>query len=254
MIFESLEIDNREVLRYDYINHTGFVSIPGTETLNLNAPESSISRVKFVRSNAILAKSAEATAFASFVNFVDNMLLFYSLETNRYQGFKTGRDSVSGAIIKAGKTKEFEAFLNANNVNLKLTEKEIDGELTLMACYGNAEASFYRVASRGTKSLALFFYWYIVMEKASLVFIDEFDAFYHFELSENIVKMLNKFENVQIILTTHNTDLLSNDLLRPDCFFWLHDEKISSLADLTEKEIRKAHNLQKMFKAGAFNV
>ena len=123
-----------------------------------------------------------------------------------------------------------------------------------MACYGNAEASFYRVASRGTKSLALFFYWYIVMEKASLVFIDEFDAFYHFELSENIVKMLNKFENVQIILTTHNTDLLSNDLLRPDCFFWLHDEKISSLADLTEKEIRKAHNLQKMFKAGAFNV
>lgn len=254
LVFESLEIDNREVLRYDYINHTGFVSIPGTETLNLNAPESSISRVKFVRSNAILAKSTEGAAFLSLMNFVDNMLLFYSLETNRYQGFKTGRDSVSGAIIKAGKTKEFEIFLNENNVNLKLAEKEIDGELTLMACYGDAEASFYRVASRGTKSLALFFYWYIVMEQASFVFIDEFDAFYHFELSENIVKMLNKFENVQVILTTHNTDLLSNDLLRPDCFFWLRDEKISSLADLTEKEIRKAHNLQKMFKAGAFNV
>ena len=210
--------------------------------------------MKFVRSNAILAKGTDTAAFIDFVNFVDNMLLFYSLETNRYQGFKTGRESIGGSIIKAGKTKEFEAFLNENNVDLKLSEKEIDGELMLMACYGNAEASFYRVASRGTKSLALFFYWYIVMEQASFVFIDEFDAFYHFELSENIVKRLNKFEKVQILLTTHNTDLLSNDLLRPDCFFWLHDERISSLADLTEKELRKAHNLQKMFKAGAFNV
>ena len=254
LVFESLEINGQEMLRYDHLNHSGFVSLPGTETLNLNAPESSISRVKFVRSNAILAKGTDTAAFIDFVNFVDNMLLFYSLETNRYQGFKTGRESIGGSIIKAGKTKEFEAFLNENNVDLKLSEKEIDGELMLMACYGNAEASFYRVASRGTKSLALFFYWYIVMEQASFVFIDEFDAFYHFELSENIVKRLNKFEKVQILLTTHNTDLLSNDLLRPDCFFWLHDERISSLADLTEKELRKAHNLQKMFKAGAFNV
>ena len=67
-------------------------------------------------------------------------------------------------------------------------------------------------------------------------------------------KCFSKRVEFQVILTTHNTDLLSNDLLRPDCFFWLRDEKISSLADLTEKEIRKAHNLQKMFKAGAFNV
>ena len=253
LVFESLEINGQEVLRYDHIEHSGFVSLPGSETLNLNAPESSISRVKFVRSNAILRRSVEVSAFMDFVSFIDNMLLFYSLETNRYQGFKTGKDSVGGAIIKAGKTSEFEAFLNENNVNIRLSEKEVDGELSLMARYGNAEVSFYRVASRGTKSLALFFYWYIVMEQASLVFIDEFDAFYHFELAENIVKKLTKFENVQILLTTHNTDLLTNDLLRPDCYYWIDDGKISALADLTEKEIRRAHNLQKMFKAGAFN-
>ena len=34
--------------------------------------------------------------------------------------------------------------------------------------------------------MALFYYWYIRMEKASFVFIDEFDAFYHFELSESV--------------------------------------------------------------------
>ena len=58
---------------------------------------------------------------------------------------------------------------------------------------------------------------------------------------------------LQIFTTTHNTDLMSNDLLRPDCYFLLKDNKIKAISDLTEKELRQAHNLQKMYKAGAFN-
>lgn len=92
------------------------------------------------------------------------------------------------------------------------------------------------------------------MENASLVYIDEFDAFYHFELSKEVQKLLNKLKRVQIFTTTHNTDLMSNDLLRPDCYFLLSDNKITALSKLTDKEIRKAHNLQKMYKAGAFNA
>ena len=33
----------------------------------------------------------------------------------------------------------------------------------------------------------------------------------------------------------------------------LKDNKIKAISDLTEKELRQAHNLQKMYKAGAFN-
>ena len=91
------------------------------------------------------------------------------------------------------------------------------------------------------------------MEQASFVFIDEFDAFYHFEFSESVQKRLGKISGVQIFTTTHNTDLMSNDLLRPDCYFLLKDNKIKAISDLTEKELRQAHNLQKMYKAGAFN-
>lgn len=91
------------------------------------------------------------------------------------------------------------------------------------------------------------------MKEASLVFIDEFDAFYHFELSENVEKRLRKISNVQIFTTTHNTDLMNNDLLRPDCYFILKDNKIKAISELTEKELRQAHNLQRMYKAGAFN-
>lgn len=91
------------------------------------------------------------------------------------------------------------------------------------------------------------------MREASFVYIDEFDAFYHFELAKNIIKRLYEIEHVQIFTTTHNTDLMSNDLLRPDCYFILENNKITSLAGATDKELRKAHNLQKMYKAGAFD-
>ena len=58
---------------------------------------------------------------------------------------------------------------------------------------------------------------------------------------------------VQVFTTTHNTDLMSNDLLRPDCYFLLENNSINAISELTEKELRQAHNLQKMYKAGAFN-
>ena len=115
------------------------------------------------------------------------------------------------------------------------------------------DADFFKIASTGTRSLALFYYWYIRMEKASFVFIDEFDAFYHYELSESVQKRLRRITDVQVFTTTHNTDLMSNDLLRPDCYFILKDNKIKAISELTEKELRLAHNLQKMYKAGAFN-
>ena len=58
---------------------------------------------------------------------------------------------------------------------------------------------------------------------------------------------------MQIFTTTHNTDLMSNGLLRPDGYFLLENNSIKAIADLTDKELRQAHNLQKMYKAGAFN-
>ena len=46
---------------------------------------------------------------------------------------------------------------------------------------------------------------------------------------------------------------MTNDILRPDGYFLLGNNSINAIADLTDKELRQAHNLQKMYKAGAFN-
>ena len=113
--------------------------------------------------------------------------------------------------------------------------------------------SFFGIASSGTKALALFYFWICRLEeeKVKFLFIDEFDAFYHYELSKEIVEIL-KTQNVQVILTTHNTSIMTNDLMRPDCYFVIHDQQIDSLPHLTEKELRFAHNLEKLYRANAF--
>lgn len=254
LLEESLSIDGKEVIYYDSAKREGFTLLEGSDTLNASIKgESPISRVKYVNSNSILADNTENQVFKKFIDFVDRMLLFYSLDSRGYEGFMSGSEGIAEGIVNSGKVKDFQEFLKENDIVYDLYACEVDGKKAIYCHFDNQDANFFTIASTGTRSLALFYYWYIKMEKASFVFIDEFDAFYHFELSEGIEKRLREIAGVQIFTTTHNTDLMSNDLLRPDCYFILKDNNIKAIPELTEKELRQAHNLQKMYKAGAFN-
>ena len=123
-----------------------------------------------------------------------------------------------------------------------------------MAVFGeDKDVPFTSVASTGTKALYLLYVWSVsAFKKISLLFIDEFDAFFHYASAESVVKMLNKHSNFQTILTTHNTYLMQNRLTRPDCCYLMSKNKINNLYDATDKEIREAHNLEKMYINGAF--
>ena len=112
---------------------------------------------------------------------------------------------------------------------------------------------FDEIASTGTRSLQLLYYWLQKMSTASFVFIDEFDAFYHYKLSFEVCKRLFNL-NCQVFTSSHNTYLMTNDLLRPDCNFILQNNIIRPLQACTEKELRFGHNIEKIYKAGAFHV
>lgn len=112
---------------------------------------------------------------------------------------------------------------------------------------------FQNVASTGTDSLELLYYWYTKLNKVSLVFIDEFDAFYHFELASEICKVLFNLD-CQVILTTHNTSLMTNDLLRPDCYYLIDGTQMKPIADCTQKELRLGHNLEKIYRGEGFRL
>ncbi len=56
-----------------------------------------------------------------------------------------------------------------------------------------------------------------------------------------------------MIFTTHNTSLMSNRLLRPDCLFILSEKgNLTALCDATNRELREGHNLRKMYISGEF--
>jgi AAA15 family ATPase/GTPase len=118
---------------------------------------------------------------------------------------------------------------------------------------GDGVTTFESIISLGTRTLWLYYCWEIYFDRVKFLFIDEFDATYHFELASKIVTRLNGRRNFQSIVTSHNTYLMSNRLTRPDCTFILSSEGgIRSLAVCTDKELREAHNMEKMYREGVF--
>lgn len=263
IIKEAFFIDGVEIVsRYGDSFHT---NLEGSATLNSNKLNSKISVMRFIKANAVLADNPTNNVVWSFFSFIDRMLMFSNLRQNYYQGFIVGNPAVDVEIIKKGKLAELETFLNSADVECSLKNLEINGQQKMFFYFGdNHYIDFWDNASTGTQSLVFFFYWYMQMQAdpslaPSFVYLDEFDAFYHEKTAAKVVELLRQTQS-QVILTTHDSSLLTNELLRPDCAFNMLPEYKNSdsyvmgpLSSRTEKELRQALNIPKMFRAGAFD-
>lgn len=232
-------------------------SLPGTETLKTDLSESKISIINYIKNNAVLSDGVKKDIFLKFIKFVDGMLYFRSIEENSFIGLEDSVSSIPDDILKRGNISDFQSFLSLAGIDYNLcVSKSRNGGDDIGVDFGDGKIiPFFSIASTGTKALYLFYFW---MQRircdgaVSFVFIDEFDAFYHHELSLFIVKKM-KDAQAQTIMTTHNTSVMSNDLLRPDCYFVMDKTGISPLSDKTDKDLRQAHNIEKMYKAGTFS-
>lgn len=255
IIFERLVIDNIEVVKLDRMEtNLATIELEGAESLNREITSTELSVLKYIKSNSQLEDTEINKAFMGLLEFVDSMLFFKSLNNNTYLGYQVGRKNCLEDIIEKGRVEEFESFLNEAKVECKLRVVDDINSKTIAFDFGDKFLPF-RIASTGTNALALFFYWYqtICENKVPFLFIDEFDAFYHNELSKLIVKKL-KESGIQFILTSHNLSIMTNDLLRPDCYFSMNKGRVKSFSELTDKDLREAHNIEKMYKAKAFDV
>lgn len=249
---ECLSIDGRSLIEK---NDKGLKIAPEfglTEAAidNLRDSANNISIVNYLLGSVPLPKDH---VLISLRDFVENMLFFRSLDNREFIGLKEGGSNIEEYIIKNGLTDEFADFLKEVSNQDYTFASPSQGDNMLYCLIGGVKIPFMWVASTGTRDLELQYYWLKEMVNASFVFIDEFDAFYHHELSYKISKLLFKGEH-QVFMTTHDTFLLTNDLLRPDCFFILKDRKINALCDLTDKELRFGHNLEKLYRGGTFGV
>lgn len=253
LINEALTVDDKQIFER---NGKSFVIDDKAFPMDVNVKKglaenaNHVSVVNFLLTSYPLAKDNYLIKMRDFVN---GMLWFRNLDVREFIGLENNVYNLDDYIIKKGLVEDFQQFLNAvSGQNFKFVKPEKNDKV-LLCEYGKEKIPFDVIASTGTHALMLLYFWIQRMNDASFVFIDEFDAFYHFELSYEVCKRLFSL-NCQVFTSSHNTYLMTNDLLRPDCNFILKDNKIKALCDCTSKELRFAHNIEKIYRGNGFLV
>jgi AAA15 family ATPase/GTPase len=272
ILYEKLLIDNQKQFEVDRLNKKNNWTDKSFDHSFPNALSdyeknayltSPLMRYVF---DALNTRHAEST-LQRFKDFVETMLFFRSLQKSFYSGYivKEKLPKYESYLVNNPLLEKFKAFLAEadveedictmkSDVEADISTMGSDKERILAVRHGNKKLPFWNVASSGTKDLYMLFYWKCIAPKASLLFIDEFDAYYHFELAEFVVKHLKGLPIPQIILTSHNTNLLTNRLLRPDCCFSLSNGKLEPFVKATSRVLREGHNLENLYKSGEFDI
>lgn len=256
--YERLLANGKEVLSWNKDNSMqALINLEGADTLDNSLSDNISSLITYVANNAKLTSSPVNDSILELLEFVNGMVFLKTLEdVNQFIGHKVSdHKSMSEVIIKEYGLDALQSFLNEHGINCELKDHEdLDGSLKIAQVSQQRNLEFFRVASSGTFSLVILFVWLKKMEsgKISFAFIDEFDAFYHHKLAVDVAKLISNSQS-QTIMSSHNTSIMSNSILRPDCYFTIQDGEVKPLYMRSDRELRKAHNLEKMYRSGVFN-
>lgn len=234
--FENLNYINAESTNIDR-----YIQSMGSEGMENEIPEHVLPFLRWLISNVALENDSILLKLGSYVR---RMTDISASNVMAYSPMRV-KDSFYEALEEPDRLKDLEDFLNGMGIICKLVLKKLpDGQRELYFSHEKL-VSFYETASSGT--LALVDMYHRLIPKAwtpSFIYLDEFDAFYHYEMSENVMNFLKKkYPKCQIIMTSHNTNLMTNRLMRPDCLFILsRTGTLTSLCNATERELREGHN------------
>lgn len=110
---------------------------------------------------------------------------------------------------------------------------------------GKSDFSFSLQESEGTRKMfELSPFIYKSIKEGTPLIIDEFDSRFHPLLTKKIVELYNSVENnkAQLIFTTHDTNLLSSELLRRDQIDFVEKDKYGASHLYTLVEIKGVRN------------
>lgn len=265
LCYEELEINN-EPFYTNQISSDGMVLMPSEdltrmdinldryveayEEIDQTGRMSTLPFLRWLINNTAL--SEESMPMKIF-NYVRGM---YFVPLQAHSGFqvKETYGEFFNTLEKDHNLKDFEQFLNVMGVQCELEIQKLPDGTTELYFRHDTLIPFIQTASSGTLALLSIYRSFCNLKYVSFMYIDEFDAFYHYEMSESMIAFLKtKYPQSQIILTTHNTNLMTNRIMRPDCLFILSTAgTLTPLCAATARELREGHNLEKMYISGEF--
>jgi len=257
---ETLYVDSAKIFDFDYANRWfwhGNLELLAAETAAVERflegiageeTEVTIPFLRWIFFNSVFDKD---TVMVKFRNFVDGMRSVFG-------PVKSAGQSAANAVLRnlqGEKLAQLEAFLNAMGVECKLENSCLPDGTNALYFKHKKLLPFFEAASAGT--LALYDLYCQIAEKLqnlSFVYLDGIDAGFHYETAEKFFMWLKEScPDCQIMLTTHNTHLMTNRLTRPDCVCILTpDGKVQPLNKAYTREIREGYNLEKLYMSGEF--
>lgn len=265
---EQLRVDGISIFECDYENKTysfsGLDKI-GAETVNVeryteylyesdehsDEEEAKIPFLRWLINNAALNSDSVILELFDYVKRMSMMV-----NNNFYNSpFRRMNDIFFKALEEGDNLEKFERFLNLMGIECELVLEILPDDQRELYFRHDKKVRFFDNASSGTLMLVnLYRRMILPLQKPSFIFMDEFDAYYHYEMAEMVVRFLQEeYPNTQVVLTSHNTNLMTNQLMRPDCLLILSGEgKLTPLAKATKRELREGHNLEKLYISGEF--
>ena len=141
-----------------------------------------------------------------------------------------------------------------NDANKRIEQHELDIQATHDVydkgnVVGDASLNFKFESLGTTKLFALLGPFFDTIHNGGVLVIDEFGASLHTQLSVELLKLFYSTMNsagAQLIITTHDTNLLRKDLLRRDQIWFAekNSEGVSDLYSLVEYKINQANSVR----------
>ena len=254
IVYERLDSGGKTIFLRDRdkTDYSGLSAI-GSADFHIDIGDGALSVLRFIANST---NQPDGSPISTVMDFVKGMLYVRSVQDgNTYIGLTRGSEPLQDYIVRNGLANEFgDVLREMAGLNVELGVLRAEGaQERLVFKTEHKLLDFNGYASSGSRLLMLHYYWIKHLDKVTFLYLDEFDAYYHYELAEKVLLRLSSVQGIQCVFTSHNTSLVSNRILRPDCYMLLDSRGITPLPELTDREIREGHNLEKLLRGGEFD-
>ena len=227
-----------EELSYDLIERRYFLDCIAFAVESLPRRDDSLSGWSVVEGNACYDDSESENKYGNRPYFFLNRILNQSLPNDKGI-FESKHDEpipLMATLDDPERKEKLKQLLRKADFNIEdiTVHKAQSGKNKTLYTLefkikGQEETLWYNDQSEGTKRFLLMMPTIVhVLETGAILLADELEQHLHSDLCKEIVKLFNNPETnphgSQLILTTHNQDLMSSKLMRPDQIYFINKD------------------------------